>query len=304
MMPSSNELSGKCFVCQLETSLASKIQNDLVEMQFQVSKPPYTFFSAKKKGVCVIFYQSGKMTVQGQGMREFIEFYLEPNLLKNFSFTNPHLHFDKTPRIGVDESGKGDFFGPLCIAGFFAESKEFDDLLKIGVKDSKTLNDSTIEKIAKKLKEHFQYHVIVISPKRYNEMYQSFQNLNRLLAWGHAHIIEVMTKKTGCKNVIIDQFAHEGVVLSALKKKNITLPIIQKHKAEEDIIVAAASILARNAFVENLDFLSQKLNVKLPKGGGKNTVEMGKTLILNHGLEILDEIAKIHFKNYQDIIHK
>ena len=299
---SSNKLPS-CFVTKITIQLAAQMKTDLEEMGFIITQPSYTCFSAKKKGVSCTLYTSGKLTVQGSVMKEFLEFYLEPNVIKNLSYSNPSISIDLTARIGVDESGKGDFFGPLCVAGFFAEGNEIKKLWQIGVKDSKELNDLSIVKIAKKLRETFQYHVIVVSPKRYNEMYESFKNLNNLLAWGHASIIEIMTKKTGCKNVIIDQFAKEGVVLSALRRKKIDIPLIQKHKAEEDLVVAAASILARAAFLEHMDLLSSQAGTKLPKGGGKVTIETGKKLLELKGQEFLSLIAKTHFKNYQEIIH-
>lgn len=303
MTDSSKANTPSCFVTQIDLQLQDKMKTELIEMGFLLSTPPYTLFSAKKKGVSCTLYQSGKLTVQGSESKEFIEFYLEPSILKSFDFSNPNASLDLTARIGVDESGKGDFFGPLCIAGFFAEGEEVKQLSKIGVKDSKNLSDSLILKIAKNLRANFQYHVIVITPKRYNEMYQSFNNLNNLLAWGHATIIETMIHKTGCKNVIIDQFAKEGVVISALKRKKIETPLIQRHRAEEDLVVAAASILARAAFLENLDLLSNQIGTTLPKGGARATIEVGKKLLTEKGIEIFSHIAKIHFKNYQDIIH-
>jgi ribonuclease HIII len=303
MTSASNPKSNSSFVTNVDIHLAEKLKADLIEMGFELNQMPYTIFSAKKKGVSCTLYQSGKMMVQGSEMKEFIEFYLEPQILKNVSYTQAEHLLDLTARIGVDESGKGDFFGPLCVAGFYAEGNEIKELHSLGVKDSKDLSDASILKLAKKLREKFQYHVIVLTPKRYNELYQSFNNLNSLLAWGHSTIIETMINKTGCKNVIIDQFAKEGVVLSALKRKKINIPLIQKHRAEEDLVVAAASILARAAFLENLEILSNKIETKLPKGGAKITIEIGKKLLISHGTEVFSEIAKTHFKNFQDIIH-
>jgi ribonuclease HIII len=110
-----------------------------------------------------------------------------------------------------------------------------------------------------------------------------------------------MIKKTNCSSVLIDQFANPSVVISQLKKKGLDLPIEQKHKAESDLIVAAASIIARAAFVEALDSLSSSISQKLPKGGGRETLIVGKELLQSQGKEVFPFIAKLHFKNYQEI---
>lgn len=292
----------KCFVAKIEIAIADKFRQDLHEMGFEISTPPHTLFSAKKTGVSCTLYQSGKVMVQGKNMKDFIEFYLEPNILKKLSFSHPESLHDQTARIGVDESGKGDFYGPLCIAGVYAQGKEIEKLHQMGVKDSKEISDSTILMLAKKIRENFQYHIIAIFPQKYNELYDSFKNLNSLLAWGHASIIEIMVKKTACKQVTIDQFAKEHVVLNALKRKNIDIPIFQRHRAEEDIVVAAASILARAAFVEGLKKLSEEIGFDLPKGGARITVEVGKKIKNSIEPSPFKQIAKLHFKNYQEIM--
>ena len=196
----------------------------------------------------------------------FIEFYLEPEILQSVANSYPDTQVDLKARIGVDEAGKGDFFGPLCIAGVFATEDHIKELLKIGVKDSNKMNDKAILVLSQKIKKICIHSIVRISPKRYNELYEKFHNLNRLLAWGHATAISELAGRTQCKNVIIDQFANEEVVLSALKHKNLTVDLTQRHKAESDPVVAAASILARAAFVEGIDQLSAEVGMELPKG--------------------------------------
>src|SRR5580693_626798 len=105
------------FVATIDLALADKLREDLVGQGFELTKPPYTLFSAQKTGVSCTLYTSGKLTVQGKGKDEFIAFYLEPEILKKLAYTHPELGVDMTARIGIDEAGKGDFFGPLCIAG-------------------------------------------------------------------------------------------------------------------------------------------------------------------------------------------
>src|SRR3990167_3452703 len=111
------------FTTKIDLKLAQQLENDLLEQGFELSKPPYTLFSAKKKGVSCTLYESGSLIVQGKEMASFMEFYLEPIILKQFTYSHSASYLDLTPRIGMDEAGKGDFFGPLCIAALFADSE-------------------------------------------------------------------------------------------------------------------------------------------------------------------------------------
>ncbi|HEV8051970.1 MAG TPA: ribonuclease HIII [Parachlamydiaceae bacterium] len=295
------------FVATIDTKLAPRLVHDLKEQGFALSIPPHTHFSAKKKGVSCTLYHSGKLTVQGKEMAEFIEFYLEPNILQTFTFTHKELAtdvpgLDLKGRIGIDESGKGDFFGPLCVAGVYAEGPMIANLKKMGVRDSKTLTPDAILRIAEKIRNECAYHVVKINPLKYNELIVQFGNLNKLLAWGHATTIEQLSEKTGCKSIIIDQFANENVVLTALKRKKLILEVVQRHRGEEDIVVAAASILARAAFVQGLEQLEKQFGMRLPKGASKQTIEAGRNFIRTHGRENLGQIGKLHFKTLDSIL--
>lgn len=292
------------FVTTIDLKLAAKLKQDLIQQEFEMSVPPYTCFSAKKRGVSCTLYSSGKLVVQGKESAEFIEFYLEPEILGSFTFTHPLTEQDLTPHIGIDESGKGDFFGPLCIAGVYVNSDQFALLQSVGVKDSKNISDPNIRKIAAKIKSTCLYHVVRINPPKYNEIYANFQNLNKLLAWGHATTIEKLVEKSGCKDVIVDQFANEWVVESALKKKNLTINLSQRHRAEEDLAVAAASILARDAFLEGLEKLGSEIGMVLPKGSSSLTSAAGREILEKWGREKLMDLCKHHFKTLDAIIGK
>lgn len=291
-----------CFVAQIDLNLASKLLEGLKSQDFTITQPPHTLFQGKKKGLACTLYTSGKLTVQGKGMQEFIEFYLEPEILGVFAFGYEKHNLDLTPHIGVDESGKGDFFGPLCIAGVYGDEKSIPQLADLGVKDSKRLQDSTILKLAEKIQKTYTYHIVRIGPKRYNELYEQFGNLNLLLGWGHATVIEKLLEKTPCRHVIIDQFAAEHVVETALRRKKQNVILTQRTKAEEDLVVAAASILARAAFLEGMKALEQAWSVKLPKGASQGTIEAGKTFVKLHGEPALENVGKMHFKTTQMIL--
>lgn len=292
------------YVTRLDLTLASKLREGLLERGFSLSQPQYTVFSAKKKGVSCTLYESGKLLVQGKEKDEFIEYFLEPEILQSFSYgyEKDLVKVDRTARIGVDESGKGDFFGPLCIAGLQADGESVDRLAELGVKDSKALNDVVIRRVAADLRRHYPHHVVRITPLKYNELYAKFRNLNHLLAWGHSTVIEQLVLKSHCRRVVVDQFAAEWVVETALKRKQLDVELFQRPRAEEDLVVAGASILARAAFLEGLDHLEQIFSLKFPKGASKKVIEVGKQFVTRHGRERLNEVGKLHFKTYDEVI--
>lgn len=290
------------FVATIDLSLSEKLKADLQNQGFELTTPPYTIFSAQKKGVSCTLYTSGKLTVQGKGKDDFISYYLEPEILQTLTYSYPEIGTDFSERIGIDEAGKGDFFGPLCIAGVHANEAGIKELISLQVRDSKKMSDKSVLALSKKIKDKLQHSIVRLPPKKYNELYGSFHNLNQLLAWGHATAIGELVAKTSCINVVIDQFASESLVENALKRKNISTKLTQRHRAEDDPVVAAASILARAAFLEGLERLGQDIGVVLPKGASSAVIETGKKLVEKNGKEILETIAKLHFKTYNDII--
>jgi ribonuclease HIII len=198
--------------------------------------------------------------------------------------------------IGTDESGKGDYFGPLVIAGVFMLDEQEPVLRELGVRDSKTFSDHRVREMAEIIKKGYKHSVVAIGPERYNGLYANLRNLNRILAWGHSRVIENILGEVPCKLAITDQFGDRLYVLNALMKKGKHIELIQKTKAEEDMAVAAASILARAEFLKRLYFLSQDVGVNLPKGSSQLVEEAGVKLVKTHGVEILDKVAKKHFK--------
>jgi ribonuclease HIII len=302
-MPLDKKPTAPCFVCEINLSLAEKLREDLIAQGFTLTVPAHTIFSAQKKGVSCTLYTSGKLTVQGKDKDEFIRFYLEPEILQSVAYSYPETQVELFSHIGIDESGKGDFFGPLCIAGVYASEEQIKELLKIGVKDSKTLNEKMILSLSSKIKQICPHTIIKISPKRYNELYATFRNLNSLLGWGHATAITELVEKTGCTHVVIDQFASEHVVINAMKKKNVAITLVQKHKAESDPVVAAASILARATYVYGMQQLSTEYGIELPKGASPQVVKAGRLLVSKFGKEVLTATAKLHFKTTSEVLH-
>lgn len=290
-----------CFTASIDVKLAEKLKRDLEEQGFEFSQPPYTIFSAKKKGVSCALYESGKLTVQGKEMDSFIEFYLEPEILQQFRYSHPEAHLDMKSRIGMDEAGKGDFFGPLCVAAVYADGPGILEMQKMGVRDSKKIGDDAILKLAYQIRATFPYTLIRLFPQKYNELYGKFKNLNRLLAWAHTAALGDLSQKTGCKDAVLDQFAFEGVMESFLKQKKLSVDLVQRVRGEEDLVVAAASIVARAGFVEGMKTLGEEFGFELPKGASGRVLEAARQIAARHGKEALSRAVKTHFKTMQEL---
>jgi len=206
--------------------------------------------------------------------------------------------------IGTDESGKGDYFGPLVIAGFFLPDGQADVLRELGVKDSKRTSDNRCREIADVLKAGYKHSVIAIGPEKYNELYDKLRNLNRLLAWGHARVIENILEVVDCVLAVTDQFGDKAWVLNALMKKGRTIELVQNPRAEEDMAVAAASILARAEFLKRLRFLSKDFGLDLPKGASAMVEDAAVKLVERDGPEALGKAAKLHFKTTARVLER
>ncbi|HWQ29538.1 MAG TPA: ribonuclease HIII [Negativicutes bacterium] len=199
------------------------------------------------------------------------------------------------PLIGTDESGKGDYFGPLIVAGVYAAPEDRKWLKRIGAADSKTLTDSKIEKLAEEITARCKYSIITFENKSYNETYRQIGNLNRLLARGHAQVIENLLEVVECSNVLADQFGSPELIRDALMARGKLVKLEQRHRAEENVVVAAASILARNEYVKEMKRLSEKYEFDFPKGCSSLVTETAREFVRLYGREKLDEVAKLHF---------
>lgn len=208
----------------------------------------------------------------------------------------PDLFPTEKGHIGTDESGKGDYFGPLVVAGFFLPDGQQKVIEEVGIKDSKRISDGRVRELAEVIKKGYKHSLVVIGPEKYNELYQKLRNLNKLLAWAHCRAIENILEEVPCSLAITDQFGDKMFVTNALMKRGRNIELVQKPKAEEDLAVAAASILARAEFLKRLYFLSQDLGIDIPKGSSPMAEEAGLKLVSLHGIQVLDRVCKKHFK--------
>lgn len=216
---------------------------------------------------------------------------------------NPTGLFPPVPgHIGTDESGKGDYFGPLVIAGFYGPDDQEAVLRALGVRDSKALSDKRVLEIASALRPGYIHSIVVVGPEKYNELYEKFRNLNKLLAWGHARVIENILEKIDCGRAVTDQFGDERFVLNALMRKGREIELIQRPRGEEDAAVAAASILARAEFLRRMEDLSAEWGVELHKGAGPPVEAAAAVFLSRHGAAALPRVAKMHFKTTERVL--
>jgi ribonuclease HIII len=292
----------------LTSEQVMKLRALLGELRFEFAPKPYTIFFAQKNKLSVAVYEKGpKILVQGKGIEEFVQFELEPKILGEAKLGYEEVHTPEMfePHFGVDESGKGDFFGPLVVAGAYVDGAIARKFLDAGVQDSKRIgSDARVRVLAKTIRETpgAATDVVLIGPERYNALYEKFENLNKLLGWGHARVIEnLLEKKPDCPRSLSDQFADTRVIQRSLLQHSRKIDIQQRTKAESDIAVAAASILAREAFINWLERRGKLLGMRLGRGVSVDVKETAAKLVEAKGPGILREIAKVHFRTAHEI---
>jgi len=290
-------------------SQAEALRNLLKDRGFEFADRPYTLFFAQKEKLSVAVYEKGpKVVIQGKETEDFVRFYLEPEILKEArvgyeEVLNPAMF---EPHFGIDESGKGDFFGPLVIAGVYVDREIARQLLALGVTDSKKIgSDNRIHQLADEIGRTpgLAANVVLIGPEKYNSLYEKFGNLNDLLAWGHARVIEnLLLQRPDCKRSLSDKFANERVIQRALLKQAKEIQIDQQTKAESDIAVAAASILAREKFVRWMESRGRALGIVLPKGVSSAVKSAARAVVEKAGRDGLRTVAKMHFRTSAEVL--
>lgn len=295
------------YTAKLTPDQADRLERIVRTGSYQLRDVAHARFSGVKPDHNLTFYESGKLVVQGKGTREFVEFILEPEVLGTAELGYETV-LDPTllePRIGVDESGKGDFFGPMCIAGVYVNAEVIRLWKEGGIRDSKSVgSDAQIGKLAKVIRTTpgCVYDVVTIGNEAYNRMHRRYGSVNTVLAWGHARVIENLLDRRAAMvppplRAISDQFSSsKSTVEKALMEKGRTLELVQRHKAEEDLAVAAASILARHEYVLRLERLEREFGLPLPKGASAAVETAGKAFVSKHGPDSLGKVAKMHFR--------
>jgi ribonuclease HIII len=297
------------YTSPLTSEQAKKLRRLLEAASFKFEPKPYTLFYASNGRLNIAVYEKGpKVVIQGKGTQEFVQFHLEPEVLGEAKLGYEEVHSPQMfePHFGIDESGKGDFFGPLVIAGAYVDRDIARAFLSAGIQDSKRItSDARIRSLARIIRDvpGAAHNIVEIGPERYNALYRKIGNLNRLLAWGHARVIEnLAAAKPECPRALSDQFANPRLIQNALMKHGKNIKLEQRTKAESDLAVAAASILARERFIDWMDHAGKAHGLKtLPRGASAEVKKVARALAGAHSSDILESVAKTHFKTASEI---
>ncbi len=308
-------------VRKLTPAAGRGLRERLEAADFQFRDDANAAWSAKGHDVSVTLYRTGKLLVQGKGTDDFACTYLEtadefaarvdgeeadrgPSGAKPARAVGASHSGDPRDRVtepvcGSDETGKGDYFGPLVVAAFVVTPDDAAILRELGARDSKETGDREAMTIADQIEKAWpgRSEVVSIGPEKYNELHTQFGgNLNRLLAWAHATAIAAVVSRTPCRRAVVDKFADDSLVRSAVAKKGLEIVLEQRPRAESHPAVAAASILARARFLRDLKRLGETFGTPLHKGAGSPVDAIARQIYRQHGLAGLAKVAKMHFK--------
>ena len=296
------------YTAALTPQQAEELETILKQEGFAFSQRPHTQTFGQREKLTVAIYEKGpKVVIQGRGTGDFVRYVLEPLVLKEArldydELLNPAAY---QPHFGIDESGKGDVFGPLVIAGVYTDAAVARKFCELGVADSKRVtSDARLRSLAKGIRAAgAPYELVLIAPARYNQLMAKLGNLNRLLAWGHARVIENLAARCPeCPRALSDKFADVRVLERALMKLGRQLVLEQRTKAEADYAVATASILAREAFI---DWLEKAARPRvLPRGASSSVKDLAREIAREGGREALGRVAKMHFKTVAEVLEE
>jgi len=287
-------------------------QKELIQLlgasKYLPEKVPHTKIAASIPDCRINLYNSGKLLVQGKAAEEWVTFVLETEILKEAMVGYEDFHDPEAfrPHMGIDESGKGDFFGPLVIASAYVDEGLVNKLRDMGVRDSKKISsDNVALNMARDIRKLLgdRCAMVTIGPRSYNRMYSKIRNVNKMLAWGHARAIENLLEKVPeCPRALSDKFGPTHQIERALLDKGKKIKLDQRTKAESDPAVAAASILARAGFVYALKQMGKTYDIEVPKGASTKVRREAEKLVADKGPGILLETAKCHFQTTDKVL--
>jgi ribonuclease HIII len=296
------------FTFALSPEQQQRLLDVLKNGNYRPRETPHTIISVEGPNCNIALYTSGKCVVQGQGAEDWVMFTLEPEVLleARLGYEDVHAPELSQPHIGVDESGKGDFFGPLVVVAAYVDEQIAPEFRNLNVRDSKSItSDRVADDLAKSIRDVLgkRYAVVKIGPRAYNRLYAKMRSVNRILAWGHARAIEDLLEKVPhVPRAVSDQFGPTQQIERVLMKKGRTIKLEQRPRAESDPAVAAASILARAEFLRAIREMGESLGVKIPKGASAKVRETAQEIVRARGPQILLDISKCHFKTADDVL--
>ncbi len=299
------------FTFPLDDAQRSALTQLLTTGNYRPCTVPHSVIAVEAVGwnCRVNLYKSGKCLVQGSGAEEFVVNILEPQVLgvAALGYEDVLDPDAMAPHMGVDESGKGDFFGPMVIAAAYVDETLFAAMKKIGVRDSKAVSSDAqalrLGESVRKLLGANRYALVRIGNRAYNQLYAKIRSVNRLLAWGHARCIENLLRGVpSCPRAVSDQFGSKQSVERALMKQGRKIVLEQRHRAESDIAVAAASLIAREGFLRSLTQLQASYGVAFPKGASPQVRAAAEALVRSRGPGVLMDVAKCHFRTTDAVL--
>ncbi len=277
------------------------------------TKPPYSVFQVKDFDCVTTLYESGKVMFQGIGADIEASYWIEQERIKNNRLisldSNNKAKEEKSfllrkSTIGSDEVGTGDFFGPIVVTATFVAEKDFDFLTNLGVRDSKKIDDAKIMKIAPQIMAKIPYSSYILTNSTYNKNWSETLNMNKIKALLHNKVLyNLQTKNYPYEKIVVDQFVYPKKYYEYISEvKNQATNITFMTKAEDKVLsVAAASIISRYIFLNEMTKLSEKYGLTLPKGAGPIVDEIGVKIVKKYGMKELENIAKLNFKNKDKI---
>jgi ribonuclease HIII len=302
------QMKTNSFTFKLDEQQQSDLKLLLKHSKYLPEKVPHTQLAVSIPDCRINLYNSGKLLVQGKAAQEWITFTLETEILKEAALGYEDLQDPEAlkPHMGIDESGKGDFFGPLVIASAYVDENLVEKLREIGVRDSKKISsDNVALNMAREIRKLLgdRCAMVTIGPRSYNRMYSKIRNVNKMLAWGHARAIENLLEKVpDCPRALSDKFGPTHQIERALMDKGKKIQLDQRTKAESDPAVAAASILARAGFIYALKKMEKEHGFEVPKGASDKVRREAEKLVAYKGPEILLDTAKCHFQTTDKVL--
>lgn len=291
----------------LKKSKFDEFKAYLARLGFKFETRPHQAFLARGPELTVNLYNSGKVVLGGKDeiLKREVEFFiskLSGEKITTGKSDKIKKDYSGIIRIGVDEVGKGDYFGPLVVGGALLDDKDEEFLKKNGVRDSKNMTDPAIVKMAEVIRSRLgkeKYDDVWITPKKYNQLFRQYGNMNKILGWGHARVIEnLLEKNPSCALAISDKFGKPEYINDALMEKGKKVQMVQFPGGEKDIAVAAASILARDTFLKKMHDMGKKYGLKFPKGA-VHVIDFAARFMEKYGESELEEVAKLHFRTTQ-----
>ena len=271
---------------------------------------PYVVFQAQDEDTVITMYESGKVMFQGVSADVDAAMWgvaLENTKEKKEAKKKENEKYYSCNAVGSDEVGTGDYYGPIVVTACYVKKEQLEELEKLGIGDSKKIDDSKILKIAPEIAKIVKYKSVILTNAEYNEKYTKDTNMNKIKAILHNRVLYQLAHEEDIKYdyMIVDEFARENRYYEYLKDQ----PAIQKGitfltKAEDiSPAVACASIISRYLFLKEFDKLADSLHIPLPKGAGKDVDTIGEEIVEKYGEDKLKEIAKVNFKNTDRILH-